>query len=107
MLCRRWCWTRSRLRSWSCLRGGASLASIAGTALVVEIVSPNDKTWDKLEFYAAHHVDELLIVDPERRTIHWFGRTEDEYSPLARSGLIELGADELAVRLDWPGHPAG
>ncbi len=27
-------------------------------ALVVEIVSPRDKTWEKLGFYAAHHVDE-------------------------------------------------
>ena len=34
-------------------------------ALVAEIVSPDDETWKKLEFYAAHEVDELLIVDPQ------------------------------------------
>ncbi|MDQ6776198.1 MAG: Uma2 family endonuclease [Actinomycetota bacterium] len=33
-------------------------------ALVIEIVSSNDETWDKLRFYAAHQVDEPLIVDP-------------------------------------------
>jgi Uma2 family endonuclease len=76
-------------------------------ALVVEIVSPNDKTWEKLGFYAAHGVDELLIVDPERRTIHWFGLTEGEYRLLVRSGLIELGPDELAVQIEWPERAAG
>ncbi len=38
----------------------------ATAALVVEIVSPGDKTWEKLPFYAAHSVDESLIVDPRR-----------------------------------------
>ena len=71
-------------------------------ALVVEIVSPNDKTWDKLDFYAAHQVDELLIVDPQQRAIHWFGLIEGEYGPVERSRLIELSPDELAARIDWP-----
>ena len=34
----------------------------ATAALVIEIVSPDDETWNKLEFYAAHRVEELLIV---------------------------------------------
>jgi Uma2 family endonuclease len=76
-------------------------------ALVIEIVSPGDETWDKLAFYAAHRVDELLIVDPEARTVTWVRRNRDGYDPIARSGLIALGPDELAERLDWPsGEPA-
>lgn len=71
-------------------------------ALVVEIVSPNDKTWDKLAFYAAHQVDEMLIVDPEQRAIHWLGLADGEYRPLSRSALIELGPNELAAQIDWP-----
>jgi Uma2 family endonuclease len=42
-------------------------------ALVVEIVSPEDETWQKLPYYAAHEVDELLILDPEKRTVDWLG----------------------------------
>jgi hypothetical protein len=34
--------------------------------LVVEIVTPDENSWEKLAFYAAHHVDELVIVDPCR-----------------------------------------
>jgi Uma2 family endonuclease len=74
-----------------------------GTAvLVIEIVSPDDETWNKLEFYAAHGVEELLIVDPAERTVSWLGLTCGEYKPIERSRLIELGAAELAEHIDWP-----
>ena len=71
-------------------------------ALVLEIVSPGDETWDKLAFYAAHSVDELLIVDPQARTVHWLALADGEYRPTERSGLVELGPNELAERIDWP-----
>jgi len=38
-------------------------------AAVVEILSPDDESWQKLPFYAEHHVDEVLFVDPAQRTI--------------------------------------
>jgi Uma2 family endonuclease len=71
-------------------------------ALVVEVVSPNDETWEKLNFYAAHRVDELLIVDPQERRVHWLALSGERYEPVARSGLIALGPDELTERIDWP-----
>ena len=72
-------------------------------ALVVEIVSPADDTPEKIPFYAAHGVEELLIVNPEARSVEWFGLTAGgEYARIERSRLIELSAAELAARLDWP-----
>ena len=71
-------------------------------ALVLEIVSPGDETWDKLGFYAAHGVDELLIVDPQERAVHWLALEAGEYRPVARSGLVDLGPRELAERIVWP-----
>jgi len=70
-------------------------------ALVIEIVSPEDKCWQKLAFYAKHHVDEILIVDPSERTIHWLALVDGEYRDARRSGLIDLGPGELAEYLDW------
>ena len=71
--------------------------------LVVEIVSPGDGTWDKLGFYTAHDVGELLIVDPEKGEVHWLAlRPDREYQPIGRSTLVALGAAELAERIDWP-----
>jgi len=83
-------------------RPGASGIWQSTAALVVEIVSPEDESWQKLPFYAAHAVDELLIVDPQERSVHWLGLAEGEYSEVERSGLVELGPAELAERIDWP-----
>jgi Uma2 family endonuclease len=71
-------------------------------ALALEIVSPNDESWEKLPFYAAHHVDEVLIVDPEQQSVNWLALRGTEYEPIDASGLIELSAAELAARIDWP-----
>jgi Uma2 family endonuclease len=71
-------------------------------ALVVEIVSPGDETWEKLSFYAAHKVDELLILDPRKRSVDWLALTGGSYEPTERSDLIDLSAAEPAQRVDWP-----
>jgi Uma2 family endonuclease len=71
-------------------------------ALVVEIASPNDESWKKLPFYAAHDVDEVLIVDPRERRIHWLGLRDGDYAPIEHSAVIDLSASELADQIDWP-----
>lgn len=72
-------------------------------ALIVEIVSPRDDTWEKLPFYAGHLVDEVMIVVPGERRIHWFGLKPDGgYSPLERSRLLGVSSRELGGQLIWP-----
>ncbi len=83
-------------------RPGASGTWHPTAALVIEIVSPGDESWEKLPFYAAHDVDEALIVDPAKRTVDWLSLTDGEYQPIERSGLIDLSAGELAEQIDWP-----
>jgi Uma2 family endonuclease len=84
------------------LRPGPDEPYYPTAALVIEIVSPNDKTWEKLDFYAAHKVDELLIVDPDEQRAHWLGLEQGRYLPVERSALIDLSAAELSQRIDWP-----
>jgi Uma2 family endonuclease len=38
---------------------------LGGPDFAVEIISPKDKTWDKLDFYASVNTRELLIIDRE------------------------------------------
>jgi len=72
-------------------------------ALVLEIASPGDESWDKLPFYAEHQVDELIIIDPAEHTIAWLALDEQgEYRAAQRSRLIDLEPVELAARIDWP-----
>lgn len=87
-------------------RPGAADMWLPTAALVLEIVSPGDETWQKLPFYAAHSVDELLIVDLEKRSVDWLalsqGEGAEDYRSIERSGLIDLSAGELSERIDWP-----
>lgn len=71
-------------------------------ALCLEIVSPGDESWEKIPFYAAHHIDELLIVDPAKRTVDWLALEQGDYRPVDRSRLIDLGPTQLAEAIDWP-----
>ena len=83
-------------------RPGPDRMHYATAALVVEIVSPGDESWAKLPFYAAHDVDEVLIVDPATHAVDWLGLNDGEYRPIERSGLIDLGVSDLTEQIDWP-----
>ncbi len=65
-------------------------------------MSPGDESWEKLPFYARQRVDEVLIVDPQERAVHWRALAAGTYEPIERSGLIDVSAAELAARIDWP-----
>ena len=91
-----------RVPDGALVRPGPDAVYLPTAALVLEIVSPGDETWEKLGFYAAHGVEELLIVDPQEKTVSWMGLEAGEYKHLKRSRLIELGANELAAGIDWP-----
>lgn len=71
-------------------------------ALVVEIVSPGDESWEKLSFYAAHAVDEVLIVDPRRRALDLLRLTGSDYRSVDRSALLDVSVADLASQIDWP-----
>jgi Uma2 family endonuclease len=84
-------------------RPGAEGTWLHTAALVVEIISPGDETWQKLPFYTAHAVDEVLILDPVEHAVHWLGLSSDgEYRPIKRSALIALGPKDLAELIAWP-----
>jgi Uma2 family endonuclease len=84
------------------LAPGSGGVYLPTAALVVEIVSPGDETWEKLPFYAAQGVEEILIVDPDTRKVHWLALSGARYEPIERSRLIELGPAGLARQIDWP-----
>lgn len=83
-------------------RPGASGVWHPTVAMAIEVVSPGDESFEKLPFYAAREVDEVLVVDPEQRMVSWLALRDGEYRPVERSGLIELGPGELAQRIRWP-----
>ena len=77
-------------------------AWFATAAIVIEIVSPGDESWEKLPYYARRRIDEVLVVDPYERAVHWLALAAGTYKPIERSSLIDLGAADLTARIDWP-----
>ncbi len=84
-------------------RPGAGGTYVPTAALAVEILSPSDDTWEKVPFYAGRGIEELVIVDPRQHGVRWLALGDDgEYADVARGGLVDLSAVELAERLEWP-----
>ena len=71
-------------------------------AIVIEIESPHDETWDKLGFYADCGVEEVVIVTAESRTVTWLVLQGDRYVKADQSRLLGEASRDLAARIDWP-----
>jgi Uma2 family endonuclease len=76
---------------------------IPTAAIVVEVVSPDDETWAKFDFYARHRVDEVCVADPLTRELRWFALAGTAYEETDASGLLGVSLAELVRQIEWPG----
>jgi Uma2 family endonuclease len=72
------------------------------SAIVVEVVSPDDETWDKFPFYAARGVEEICAVEPLERRVRWWRLIGEGYEESDNSDLLGVRAAELERAIDWP-----
>jgi Uma2 family endonuclease len=77
-------------------------AWVPTAVVVVEVVSPDDETYDKFGFYAAHTVDELILADPETRTVTCWAREERAYREAPESTGLAVTAQWLRNSIGWP-----
>lgn len=83
----------------------ASERGVEGRAeLVIEIVSPNDESRQKIPFYAAMGVKEVWLLDPRARTIEVFSglsRIEPQGAVIQAPALaLALSIDGSTLRID-------
>lgn len=95
-------YARPELRSQRGFEGGASL--------VVEILSPNDETYAKLDWYASVGVDEVLVIEPETRRVELYANRDgrmESVEPVV-IGCLGVRAEtvEGKLRLTWDGGTA-
>jgi hypothetical protein len=76
--------------------------SVPTAAIVVEIESPDGETWEKLTFYAARSVDEVVIVSADTRSVTWLRLEDGSYVRADSSRLLGPDSATLADRIDWP-----
>jgi Uma2 family endonuclease len=82
-----------------------STRGIEGSAaLVIEVLSPSDESFEKLRFYGRVGVEELLYIDPETRSFEVRRPAEGGWALASPStdGWVELVS--LAVQLRTIGH---
>lgn len=75
---------------------------VASAPVVIEIVSPDDETFHKFDFYAAHGVQEILVALPEERVVHCYDLTSPEQRVVAVSAVLGVDLAELSASLAWP-----
>ncbi len=71
-------------------------------AVVVEILSPDDETYAKFDFYASRGVEEIIVADPMRRRVEIWRRRGDHYETAPASDVLCVPASELTASIDWP-----
>jgi Uma2 family endonuclease len=95
-------YARPELRSDRGIEGAASL--------VVEILSPHDESYAKLDWYASVGLGEVLVVDPETRRVELFANREGRMVPVEPVVIESLGVRAETVdgklRLAWDGGTA-
>ncbi len=72
---------------------------ISRAELVVEIRSPGDLSYEKLDWYVARGVAEVLVIEPDERTVGLFRAVDGRPTPVAADddGLIALATLDLRV----------
>jgi Uma2 family endonuclease len=92
----------SQVRSERGIEGGASL--------VVEILSPYDESYAKLDWYASVGVGEVLVIDPLTRRVELFANQDGHMEPVEPVVIECLGVRGETVdgvlRLTWDGGTA-
>ncbi len=95
-------YARTKLRSERGIEGAASL--------VIEILSPDDETYAKLDWYASVGGGEVLIVDPGTRRVELFASRDGRMAPVEPVVIDCMGVTAETVdgtlRLSWDGGTA-
>lgn len=71
-------------------------------AVVVEVLSPGDESLAKLEFYAAHGVDEMWVADPVQQAVRVWRLRGGGYDETGVSEVLGTSGPAVAAELDWP-----
>jgi Uma2 family endonuclease len=84
------------------LREHPTSTFVPTAAIVVEIVSPGDETYDKFAFYFSRGVEEILVVDSTPGAVQCYARGTDGFERTGRSRLLSVTEEGLAAEIDWP-----
>lgn len=70
--------------------------------VVVEVLSPDDETFEKFGFYAAHGVEEILVAHPQERWVRCYDLRQDPPVQVERSSCLDVAMADVESEVDWP-----
>lgn len=79
------------------------LLYVPTAVMVGEILSPDDETYEKFEYYAGHGVTEIVVVDPAKRAILAYRLQDDVmYAPADHIACAGISCADLQRQISWP-----
>ena len=85
---------------WFTESPNASYVSTA--AAVLEVLSLDDETFAKFEFYFARGVREILVAHPTQRWVRCWTREREVFVEAEASAVFGVGMAELSTEIAWP-----
>lgn len=76
-------------------------AFLGGPDLILEVLSHDDDTYEKLPFYAARGIREVLMVDPETYRTELFTLREGEYEKVPAPAESQITGLVFSARPQW------
>lgn len=70
-------------------------------AVVVEVLSPDDETFAKLDFYRDHGVAEVIVADPATRTVRYLSLAEG-VQVTTHSQELGVSMSDVEAAIAWP-----
>ena len=71
--------------------------------MVLEVLSPDDETFAKFDFYAERSVSEILVGHPRERWARcWRQAAGGGYTEVDHSRVMDIAMGELSAQIRWP-----
>lgn len=70
--------------------------------LVVEVLSPDDESYEKLPFYGACGIHDVVIAHPQERWVHCYDLRSGTAERTDHSSVLDFPMRELEAEIAWP-----
>lgn len=83
-------------------RGSPKGIYLPTAAVVIEVASPDDETYLKIDFYASCGVEELVVADPRVRAVRIWQFIDGTLVETGQSDLLGVNTTDLTHAIVWP-----
>jgi Uma2 family endonuclease len=83
-------------------RSRPGLLYVPTAVVVVEVLSPDDETYEKFGFYATCGVEEILVAHPQERRVRCYDLRQEPAVETPHSRCLEVSMAAVESDVDWP-----